>query len=113
MMIETLLSNALGHHLAGGKLRIPEAGRLLWGWFADLSAARSYGAVGPNPIAYADILAFAKLHRWPIEPRHAAVIRSLDRIWLEHARGAPPRSNWAPRPSGQEITPEAFDAVFH
>lgn len=111
MTIERLLTAALRRHLAGEPLRIPEPGRLVWGWFADLSGARSYG-FGPNPISYSDILAYAKLHRWPLEPWHVEVIRSLDRMWLEHVRAAPPRSPAAPRSSGQAVTPDAFDVIF-
>lgn len=111
MTIERLLTAALRRHLAGAPLRIPEPGRLVWGWFADLSAARSYG-FGPNPISYSDILAYAALNSWPMEGRHVALIRALDVLWLEHARASPARSQTTPRSSGQSVTPDAFDVMF-
>jgi hypothetical protein len=107
------LVDLLRSHLAGSPLRIPEAERLAWGWFVDLSATRTYHATGPSPIGYAEIEAYARLMRWPLEPRHVQLIRALDTVWLTHARrqqDGPAKPT--PRSSGQTVNPAAFDAVF-
>lgn len=106
---------AMRKHLhTGARPAVPEAGQTLWQIFASLSAKRTYHASGPNPIAYAEIEAYARLHRWPLRPHHVEMIRALDQAWLDHAYaqmdsgdGKPPR-----RASGQAINAAAFDAVF-
>jgi len=110
--LERLLVGCLHNHLSGKRGTVPEAGRLLWKWFADLSATRTYHAAGPHPISYAEIEAYARLMRWPLEPRHVELIRALDRVWLEYAHPARsiPAASY-PR-NAPEITEEAFDAVF-
>ncbi|MEF2071897.1 phage tail assembly chaperone [Consotaella aegiceratis] len=92
---------------------VPEAGRLLWAWFGELHAARSYGLAGPNPIGHLEIEAWARLKRVPLQPRHVATLRKMDAAWIEAARkrsgqGAPA----AARTTDQKINPNAFDAVF-
>lgn len=111
--LERQLTETLRKHLAGNPVAVPEGGRLAWRWFTDLNAARSYGMAGPNPISYAEIEAYARLHRWPLEPRHVDLITAMDGAWLDHARGNVGFSH-IERPAGlgQEMTPEAFDAVF-
>jgi hypothetical protein len=83
--IANQLSEALRRNLAGAKPVVPESGVLLWNLFMETSASRTYHAAGPNPIAYAEIEAFARLHRWPLQPHHVAIIRSMDDAWLAHA----------------------------
>lgn len=63
--------------------RIPAGGDLLFRWFVDLHLGRTYHAAGPNPISHAEILAYAQLMRWPIEPRHVSIMRAMDRAFLE------------------------------
>lgn len=53
--------------------------------FGDLSSSRTFGGMGsPNPISYAEIETYARLHRVP--PAHlldfAAVIRSMDQTFM-------------------------------
>lgn len=92
--------------------RVPEAGRLLWGWFLDLHATRSQGFAGPLPIAYAEIEAYARLHRIPMASRHVDILRAMDAAWLAHAyRAAVGSAARYPR-SSQPINADAFDAVF-
>lgn len=112
---------ALRRHLAGGRPIVPESGALFWNIFMEIAASRTYHAAGPNPISYAEIEAYARLHRWPLAPHHVASIRALDDAWLEHAyrnqdaalalrRG---KSFDARRyANAQPLTAAGFDAVF-
>ncbi len=103
--------DTLTAHLAEGKrLVIPEAGRLLWSWFDDLHATRSYGDAGPNPITFAEIDAYASLMREPIEPRHVSAIRAIDDAWLKHARASQGEAKAVP--PATPMTPALFDAMF-
>ena len=97
----------------GGAVTVPEPGRLLWQFFVDLSATRTYHMAGPHAISHAEICAWARLHRWPLEPHHVAAIRAMDDAWLTatYAKGNKGEKP-APRSSGQAINPGAFDAVF-
>lgn len=112
--LERQLVDCLRDCLLGRRSGVPEAGRLVWRWFGDLCRTRTGNGHGPNPIALAEIEAYGRLYRWPIEPRHVDLILALDRVWLDHARrnigGGTQRS--APTGPGQDCTPEAFDAVF-
>lgn len=113
--LEKQLLAALQRALDKKPPRVPEAGRLLWRWFIALSETRTYHMAGPNPISFAEIEAYACLHRWPMEPRHVAIIRALDAAWLAHATASSARregKNAVPRSSSQPITADLFDAVF-
>ncbi|MGV8831261.1 MAG: phage tail assembly chaperone [Devosia sp.] len=110
--IDGQLIDCLLVHLAGGRQPVPEAGRLAWGWFIDLCRTRTSNGYGPNPISFAEIEAYARLYRWPLEPRHVGIILALDRVWLEKARAGEGGAAGAMRPQGQEATPESFDAMF-
>lgn len=101
---------ALKAHLTSSwPARLPEAGRLAWQWFAELSASRSYGMAGPDPLSFAEIEAWARLKRWPLEERHVDLIWALDRTWIDHAYARQPNASERP---AQAINPAAFDAVF-
>lgn len=105
-----LLVEALRGHLAKGKHPVlPEGSRPLWDAFCALSEARSFGAVGPNPIAWSEILAWMQLMRWPLEPHHIEVIRAMDNAWLAHAHGT--REGGPAKPE-VPLTATAFDAIF-
>jgi hypothetical protein len=107
------MTAALRRHLAGGKVRVPEAGRLVWQWYSMLHASRTMSFAGPNAISYAEIHAWAALQRWPVREDHIALIRALDEAFLAHVfanKGGD--KNAIPRSSGQKVTPAAFDAVF-
>lgn len=115
--LTTQLVAALRAHLAGGRPSVPEAGRPLWRAFCDLAGTRTWYAHGPNPITFAEIEAWCRVMREPLQPHHVEVIRALDAAWLEHARGqlATPekdRKRAVRAPSGQELTPALFDAVL-
>jgi hypothetical protein len=53
---------------------VPETLGYLWGWFQELSRARTEG----QPITYPDIDAFSRLMDVRIQPWEAALIRRLD-----------------------------------
>ena len=95
----------------GKPIRIPEGGRLLWRWFADLSASRTYHGAGPNPISYSEIEAYARLMRWPLRPDHVQMIRRMDDAFLAELMRSLPGGTAYSR-NAPEITEEAFDAVF-
>lgn len=69
---------------------IPAALSHIWGWFAEISAARSGNGGGPNPIAYSEIEAWARLTGRVPEPRDIHAIKLLDaelmRVWAEQDR---------------------------
>lgn len=104
---------ALQAHLDGGRPVPPEGALPLWNAFCALSAARTWHASGPNPIGYPEIEAYARLMRWPFEPRHVAAIRAMDEVWIAHVdkRQAEASPEARPKPSG-DISPTIFDAVF-
>jgi len=110
--LQEQLVAVLKARLTGGDAALPEAGAVFWKIFADLSATRTYHAAGANPISHAEIEAYARLHRWPLEPRHVAIIRALDDAWLDYARQSIGGQQQPRRSSGQAINPAAFDAVF-
>ena len=114
MIVCKQMVERLKRHLSGGKPEVPEAGVLLWNLFVEIGASRTYHAAGPHPISFAEIEAYCRLHRWPLQQRHLAIIRALDDAWLAHAyaktgstEGRSPAAS-----SGQAINPAAFDAVF-
>lgn len=115
----SLLVAALRRHLAGGKPVVPEADVLFWNLFMEISASRTYHAAGPNPVSFAEIEAYARLHRWPLRPHHVAIIRALDDAWLEHAYrkqegGEADRKSFDGRRAAlaPQLTAGSFDAVF-
>jgi len=111
-----LMAECLKKHLAlGGPITLPAGGELLWKWFSELSAARSYHASGPNPIAWGEIEAYARINRQAIGPHHAAVIILLDRTYLEHCHAG--RGESGGKPAAKPISTTAmtaglFDAMF-
>ena len=109
-----LLVDVMRRHLVGGNPVVPEAGRDLWRIFVELSASRTYHGAGPNPIQYGEIEAWARLHRWPLEPHHIAIIRAMDDAWLEHAyvkMKAPAGNDKLAQRSSQPLSPQLFDVA--
>lgn len=109
--------SALKQALASPKsVPVPPGGALIWNWFMDLNAARTWHMNGPNPITYADIEAYARLHRWNLAPRHVAILRAMDAAYVDdfYSKRERERSGvkTVPTISQQELTPELFDAVF-
>ncbi|WP_011580569.1 MULTISPECIES: phage tail assembly chaperone [Chelativorans] len=54
----------------------------LWEWFWELSAARSQGFSGPNPISYSEIADWAELTGNLIRRVEIAIIRKMDAAFL-------------------------------
>lgn len=107
------LVDAVKSRVAGDRHpRLPEAGTLFWNAFCDLCATRTYHASGPNPIAYAEIEAWTRVRRRPLEPRHVELILAMDQAWIEASASARKRGGKAIEPVGGPLTPDFFDAVF-
>lgn len=107
MRLQKLMTGALRDHLAGEPLRRPPGTEILWRAFFELSAARSGGGLGPNPIAPSEIEAWARLMRVPLEPHHAAMLMAMDRLWIDHVYTKRDKS-----PVAGPLNAAAFDAAF-
>lgn len=119
MKIEKLLCAELKRQLeAKGMcvMHIPAGGELLWRWFLDLNRTRTYHMSGPNPISYSEIQSYAAASRWPVEPRHVAILRAMDEVWLEHAQKRatplPEGVKASPPVSSTPLTVGMLDAMF-
>jgi len=112
--LERQLVGALKRNLSTGRpVNVPEAGRLLWSIFCDLTVSRTSNGFGANPISYAEIQSYSAINRWPLSPSHIRIIRALDIAWLEHA--ASKAAKTTPEPTAkrtQPMTPQLFDALF-
>ena len=64
---------------------------------------------GPQPISYAEMEAYFRLHGIAPRADHLRMLRALDRVFLNAGRTEAPKA--APRPSA-DINPTIFDAVF-
>ncbi|MBO0129941.1 hypothetical protein JZX89_04195 [Agrobacterium sp. Rnr] len=81
----------------------------------DLHRSRTLHAAGPNPIAYAEIVSYAALMHWPIEPRHVMILRALDQAYLEASMpqaAAPEGVKTLPPVSSAPVTAGLVDAMF-
>ena len=109
------LCTALRAHLVGGKAPLPEVGRLLLDAFNALSRARSYTGAGPNPITWEALAAWSQVMRVPVQPRHAAIIMTLDQVWMDAAyrqTAKTPEGIKTPPPvSAQPLTAALFDVI--
>lgn len=106
------MAAAMTSHLAGGtQVRPPDGGTLFWEAFADLNASRRLGPAGPDPLSLAEVQAWAAMNGTPLAPHHVAVIRALDRAWLDHVRTrrAPEGVKTVPAMSTGALTPNLFD----
>lgn len=61
---------------------IPDEVEYLLDWFWDMSAARSYGFNGPDPIALSDIAAWSSLTGNIIRREEIEIIRRMDAAFL-------------------------------
>lgn len=61
---------------------LPAAAQRLWGWFAELDAARGSNGWGPNPIGWAELAAWQQLAGVQLTPWEAETLRTLDRVRL-------------------------------
>lgn len=97
----------------GRPVAMPAGGDLIWKWFVDLSAGRSYHAAGPNPISWADLAAYCSLTGTAMAQHHIDAIRALDAAFLDHAHSRPETSADAlPAVSSRPMTGALFDALF-
>lgn len=96
--------------------RIPDGGALLWRWFLDLHKSRTLHSAGPNPIGYTEIVSYAAIMRWPIEPRHVMILRAMDQTYLEASlkaeTSAPEGVKTLPPISSAPVTAGLVDAMF-
>ncbi|SFD16959.1 phage tail assembly chaperone [Salipiger profundus] len=107
------LSAALMQHLEGGKPKAPEGSSILWNAFMALSRARTCGPMGPNPISYPEIAAWAQLMRMPLEPHHVEALAAMDAVWMKRAyrsdKSVPQGVKALPPRSEHALTPAMFD----
>lgn len=61
---------------------IPAALAHLWEWFIELSAVRSGNGAGPNPIAFSEVEAWARLTGRLLTPRDVRAIAMLDQAYF-------------------------------
>jgi hypothetical protein len=80
-LAEQMVAAVRQHVKTGERIDVPEAGTVLWDAFMQLDAARTFHA-GPNPIGFAEIEAWARLMRWPLQPHHVRVLRAMDSALL-------------------------------
>jgi hypothetical protein len=92
----------------GHPIRVPPGSELYIKWYLDLARTRSGGMAGPNPITYAEMEAYFRLHRWPVAAHHIDLMVALDQAYLAQARASQDRGQGP----GQKGSPVAFDAVF-
>ncbi len=104
---------ALRSQLAGGAIRPPEGGAVLWNAFSQLSQQRSWHAHGPNPISFSDIAAYCRMMCLPLEARHIEIITAMDRVWLASTMGkvTTPDKRSA-QVSKHPLTVSLFDAIL-
>lgn len=118
--LETLLCAELKRQLSAKGVcvtHIPAGGELLWRWFTDLNRTRRMGYAAPEPITYAEIMAYAHIMRQAIEPRHVAIITAMDRVYLEHhaqerRRQTPEGVKTLPPVSKRPLSAGLLDAMF-
>ncbi|PWL18152.1 hypothetical protein DKP76_10560 [Falsochrobactrum shanghaiense] len=113
--MEKAMVSALKQALASRKsVLVPPGGNLLWEWFMDLNAVRTWHMNGPNPISYADIVSYGQINRWSIQPHHVAILRAMDAAYVEYfysQRENKSEENVSRQPTG-ELSADLFDAVF-
>ena len=110
--LEVQLVTALRRHLADGQpVHLPEAGRFLWRAFVELDATRSMHMSGPNPIAYTEIEAWARLNRCPLGARHVRIIKAMDATLIEHAARKQGGDSIAGR-SPHQLSAKLFDKAI-
>lgn len=115
-ILNSAAREAIRQLFGGRAAQLPEGLRLVWTIFSDLHETRGSTGFGPAPITYAEIEAYVRLMRWPLEPHHVSLILAMDRAWIDHVSAQAPGgsapssgSSTGPRPV---LTPALFDAVF-
>lgn len=110
-----LMVEAMAGALSNEQAPFPAGGAYLWQWFNDLCRTRTGNGNGPNPISYAEIEAYARLYRCPLQPHHVDLLLAMDRVWLDYAyEGVQRQRGSGGRGQGKSMTldPAGFDAVF-
>ena len=92
----------------GTPIRAHEAGIVLWDIFTDLHHARQWRDAGPQAISYAELSAYCQCMEWPLRPQDVAIIRAMDRAYIEAFHKGDTPAPAAPR---QALTPAIFDAM--
>lgn len=111
--LEKGMVSVLNQALASSKsVPVPPGGSLLWGWFMDLNAARTWHQNGPNPITYADIEAYARLHRWSMSAQHVAILRAMDAAYVDDFYSKRQTGDKASQKPSGDLSADLFDAVF-
>jgi len=106
--LSRLMCASLSDHLKeGGRPVVPAGGDLLWKWFLDLSATRTWGRGRPDPICLGEIDAYRRLTSWPISERHVRVLLAMDDAFLRHFLPAT-----GPGAISRPLTASLFDAIF-
>lgn len=112
--LERILCAYMQAQLDGKKVRRPDAGQGVMQVFSQLSATRSWHANGPNPISFAEIDAYCRLMRLPLQPEHVGIVQSLDRVWTEDfykRRDGAQGKAAAPMVSSTPLSAGLFDAM--
>ncbi|CUX12129.1 MULTISPECIES: phage tail assembly chaperone [Agrobacterium tumefaciens complex] len=119
MNLEKLLCAELKRQLEAKGVRdtrIPSGGELLWKWFMALHKTRQTGMAGPQPITYAEIMAYSHIYSLPIEPRHVKILVAMDQAYLETVYKKQPQApegvKVLPPVSKAPLTAGLFDAQF-
>lgn len=64
------------------EIEVPEAGEHLWSWFWSLERGRACGMNGPEPLAYAEIEAWARLTGTELRPWEVDALKAMDAVRL-------------------------------
>jgi len=62
--------------------QFPDSARYVWSTFNEMSAGRTYGMNGPNPLSWEGIKAWSDLHGIPLSPWELETIKALDMMWV-------------------------------
>ncbi|WP_156362721.1 phage tail assembly chaperone [Rubellimicrobium mesophilum] len=109
---------ALKDHLASptARVRVPEAGEILWQAFLELDATRHVGDAGPAPITFLEIEAWCRLKGVPFQPHHIETLRAMDAAlvahFLEKAKKAVEALKRQRRPGRPSMNAALFDKMF-
>jgi hypothetical protein len=85
----------------------------LWGWFVELSHARSSNGYSANPIGFAEIEAWARLTGQEPTPWEVSVLRRMDTAALEEmAKKSAAQTNGSGRKEFDPDDWEGFDKAL-
>ncbi|MGR3639085.1 phage tail assembly chaperone [Alterinioella nitratireducens] len=113
--LQRLLCASLKAHLDGGRAMPPEGSGILWRAFLALSRTRGFSANGPCPISFAEIEAWMRLTRTPLEPHHVETLMAMDEVWMAKVyerQSLPEGVKALPQRSSEAMTPALFDLAL-